>query len=160
MSLNEILSKFQNISELCLIYLHMEQRVRCFLFLSPLLKGARFDVKNSVALETDVEVSKLENEFRHVEEVLSISLQPQKYRFVFEGLGHQLGTLLMEGAILMTRISQAGVKKICRNIFTLQQALTNITMNREPALDQASYGHKYVKTYFDNQRCLAYNRFF
>ena len=43
----------------------------------------------------------------------------------------------MEGAALMSRINQAGVKKICRNIFTLQQALTNITMNREPALDQA-----------------------
>jgi exocyst complex component 4 len=142
MSLNEILSKFQNLSELCLIYLHMEQRVRCFLFLSSLLKGPRFDVKNSVALETDAEVSDLEKEFRHVEEVLSVSLQPQKYRFVFEGLGHQLGSLLMEGAVLMTRISQAGVKKICRNIFTLQQALTNITMNREPALDQASYGIK------------------
>jgi len=37
----------------------------------------------------------------------------------------------------MTKISESGVKKICRNIFTIQQALTNITMNREPALDQA-----------------------
>lgn len=44
----------------------------------------------------------------------------------------------MEGAALMSRINQSGVKKICRNIFTLQQALTNITMNREPALDQVS----------------------
>ena len=62
-------------SEQCLLYLHMEQRVRCFLFLTPILTGNRFDVKNSVALETDVEVSKLETEFRHVEEVLSVSLQ-------------------------------------------------------------------------------------
>ena len=104
-----------------------------------------------MALETDPEVAKLEIEFRHIEEVLSSSLQSQKYRFVFEGLGHQLGklirfyffltskigSLLMEGCRHMTRISPAGVKKVCRNIFTLQQALTNITMNREPALDQA-----------------------
>ena len=90
-----------------------------------------------MALETDPEVAKLETEFRHIEEVLSSSLQSQKYRFVFEGLGHQLGSLLMEGCRHMTRISPAGVKKVCRNIFTLQQALTNITMNREPALDQA-----------------------
>jgi exocyst complex component 4 len=136
-NLNNILSRFQNISEQSLLYLHMEQRVRCFIFLGNMFKGARFDVKNSVALETDKEVTKLENEFRIIEEVLSSNLQSQKYRFVFEGLGHQLGSLLMEGSKLMTRISPAGVKKVCRNIFTLQQALTNITMNREPALDQA-----------------------
>ena len=62
-------------SEQCLMNLHMEQRVRCFLFLTPILTGNRFDVKNSEALETDVEVSKLETELRHVEEVLSNSLQ-------------------------------------------------------------------------------------
>ena len=47
---------------------------------------------------------------------------------------------------LMTRISPAGVKKICRNIFTLQQALTNITMNREPALDQARLIVIYIRS--------------
>ena len=120
-NLNNILQKFQSSAEQCLIYLHMEQRTRCFLYLGNMFKGARFDVKNSVALETDAEVIKLETEFRHIEEVLSTNLQPKKYRFVFEGLGHQLGSLLMEGCRLMTRISPAGVKKICRNIFTLQQ---------------------------------------
>lgn len=86
-NLNNILQKFQSSAEQCLIYLHMEQRTRCFLYLGNMFKGARFDVKNSVALETDAEVIKLETEFRHIEEVLSTNLQPKKYRFVFEGLG-------------------------------------------------------------------------
>ena len=89
-NLNNILQKFQSSAEQCLIYLHMEQRTRCFLYLGNMFKGARFDVKNSVALETDAEVIKLETEFRHIEEVLSTNLQPKKYRFVFEGLGRFL----------------------------------------------------------------------
>jgi len=137
MQLNQILGRFQSLSENCLMYLHLEQRVRCFLFLAPLFKGAKFNVGNSDALETDVEVERLETELKQIEDVLQGSLQPQKYRFVFEGLGQQLRTLLMAGARKMTKISESGVKKICRNIFTIQQALTNITMNREPALDQA-----------------------
>lgn len=45
MNLNNILSKFQSVSEQCLLYLHMEQRVRCFLYLGQIFRGARFDVK-------------------------------------------------------------------------------------------------------------------
>ena len=39
MNLNNILSRFQSISEQSLLYLHMEQRVRCFIFLSNMFKG-------------------------------------------------------------------------------------------------------------------------
>eukprot|EP00061_Rhincodon_typus_P018239 g47338.t1 len=35
------------------------------------------------------------------------------------------------------RISESGIKKMCRNIFVLQQNLTNITMSREADLDFA-----------------------
>lgn len=35
------------------------------------------------------------------------------------------------------RMNENGVKKMCRNIFVLQQTLTNITLAREPALDHA-----------------------
>ena len=62
MQLNQILGRFQSLSENCLMYLHLEQRVRCFLFLAPLFKGAKFNVGNSDALETDVEVERLETE--------------------------------------------------------------------------------------------------
>lgn len=35
------------------------------------------------------------------------------------------------------RMNENGVKKMCRNIFSLQQTLTSITLAREPALDHA-----------------------
>ena len=70
MQLNQILGRFQSLSENCLMYLHLEQRVRCFLFLAPLFKGAKFNVGNSDALETDVEVERLETELKQIEDVL------------------------------------------------------------------------------------------
>ena len=45
------------------------------------------------------------------------------------------------------RMNENGVKKMCRNIFSLQQTLTNITLAREPALD-------YARQYFE-LLCLA-----
>ena len=82
-NLNNILQKFQSSAEQCLIYLHMEQRTRCFLYLGNMFKGARFDVKNSVALETDAEVIKLETEFRHIEEVLSTNQRIRVKLFLY-----------------------------------------------------------------------------
>lgn len=39
----------------------------------------------------------------------------------------------------MQVIDEAGIQRICRNIFALQQTLTNITMTREVALDHARH---------------------
>lgn len=39
----------------------------------------------------------------------------------------------------MKIIDETGIQRICRNIFALQQTLTNITMTREVALDHARH---------------------
>lgn len=39
----------------------------------------------------------------------------------------------------MQIIDEVGIQRICRNIFALQQTLTNITMTREVALDHARH---------------------
>lgn len=53
------------------------------------------------------------------------------------GLGHLISCILINGAQYFRRISESGIKKMCRNIFVLQQNLTNITMSREADLDFA-----------------------
>lgn len=53
------------------------------------------------------------------------------------GLGHLISCILINGAQYFKRISESGIKKMCRNIFVLQQNLTNITMSREADLDFA-----------------------
>ncbi|XP_005039078.1 PREDICTED: exocyst complex component 4 [Ficedula albicollis] len=54
-----------------------------------------------------------------------------------KGLGHLISCILINGAHYFKRISESGIKKMCRNIFILQQNLTNITMSREADLDFA-----------------------
>ena len=53
------------------------------------------------------------------------------------GLGHLISCILINGAQYFRRINESGIKKMCRNIFVLQQNLTNITMSREADLDVA-----------------------
>lgn len=57
----------------------------------------------------------------------------------FTGLGHLISCILINGAHYFKRISESGIKKMCRNIFILQQNLTNITMSREADLDFARW---------------------
>lgn len=59
--------------------------------------------------------------------------------FPFPGLGHLISCILINGAQYFKRISESGIKKMCRNIFVLQQNLTNITMSREADLDFARF---------------------
>lgn len=50
-----------------------------------------------------------------------------------------MSKILMSVAQYIDRIDEGGIQKMCRNIFTLQQTLTNITMTREIALDHARH---------------------
>lgn len=50
-----------------------------------------------------------------------------------------MSKILMSVAQYIDRIDEGGIQKMCRNIFTLQQSLTNITMTREVALDHARH---------------------
>lgn len=59
--------------------------------------------------------------------------------FPLAGLGHLISCILINGAHYFKRISESGIKKMCRNIFILQQNLTNITMSREADLDFARW---------------------
>ena len=58
-------------------------------------------------------------------------------QYIFEGLGPLIANILMSSVVHIRRINENGIKKMCRNIFSVQQQLTNITMTRELALDQA-----------------------
>lgn len=58
-------------------------------------------------------------------------------QYIFEGLGHLIANILMTSVVYIRRINDNGIKKMCGNIFSIQQQLTNITMTRELALDQA-----------------------
>uniref|UniRef100_A0A8C3NXB6 Exocyst complex component Sec8 n=1 Tax=Cyanoderma ruficeps TaxID=181631 RepID=A0A8C3NXB6_9PASS len=137
-SLSELAKSFQEMADRCLLVLHLEVRVHCFHYLIPLAKQGNYAiVANVESMDYDPLVVRLNKDISAIEEAMSASLQQHKFQYIFEGLGHLISCILINGAHYFKRISESGIKKMCRNIFILQQNLTNITMSREADLDFA-----------------------
>ncbi|XP_004608309.1 exocyst complex component 4 isoform X1 [Sorex araneus] len=137
-TLSELARSFQEMADRCLLVLHLEVRVHCFHYLIPLAKEGNYAiVANVESMDYDPLVVKLNKDISAIEEAMSASLQQHKFQYIFEGLGHLISCILINGAQYFRRISESGIKKMCRNIFVLQQNLTNITMSREADLDFA-----------------------
>ncbi|KAI7791648.1 exocyst complex component 4 [Triplophysa rosa] len=137
-TLTDLSRSFQDIADRCLLVLHLEVRVHCFHYLIPLAKQGNYAiVANAASMDYDPLVVKLNKDISAIEEVMGAGLQQHKFQYIFEGLGHLISCILINGAQYFKRISESGIKKMCRNIFVLQQNLTNITMSREADLDFA-----------------------
>ncbi|KAM6201925.1 exocyst complex component 4 [Rhynchocyon petersi] len=137
-TLSELAKAFQDMADRCLLVLHLEVRVHCFHYLIPLAKEGNYAiVANVESMDYDPLVVRLNKDISAIEEAMSASLQQHKFQYIFEGLGHLISCILINGAQYFRRISESGIKKMCRNIFVLQQNLTNITMSREADLDFA-----------------------
>lgn len=134
-SLNELSNQFEELAETCLLVLHLEVRVHCFYYLLRVTKG-NF-APNSDTQEPDSDVVQLNKDLSSIDESLSLSIQSWKLKYIFEGVSHLVSTILINSVTSIDRINHNGVKKMCRNIFAIQQTLTNITMSREIALDYA-----------------------
>lgn len=131
--LTSIAQEFDELANTCLLLLHLEVRVQCFYYL---LAQTHYNKENH---EPDPKVLELSRVLANVEEVMANSLHPRKCKYIFEGLGHLIAKILISSAQYMNVIDEAGIQRMCRNIFTLQQTLTNITMSREVALDHARH---------------------
>ncbi|KAJ0057621.1 hypothetical protein NL108_010256 [Boleophthalmus pectinirostris] len=137
-TLRDLTRSFQDIADRCLLVLHLEVRVHCFHYLIPLAKEGNYAiVANVESMDYDPLVVKLNKDISAIEEAMGAALQQHKFQYIFEGLGHLISCILINGAQYFKRISESGIKKMCRNIFVLQQNLTNITMSREADLDFA-----------------------
>ncbi|XP_029017580.1 exocyst complex component 4 isoform X1 [Betta splendens] len=137
-TLSDLSRAFQDIADRCLLVLHLEVRVHCFFYLIPLTKQGNYAiVANVESMDYDQLVVRLNKDISAIEEAMGAALQQHKFQYIFEGLGHLISCILINGAQYFKRISESGIKKMCRNIFVLQQNLTNITMSREADLDFA-----------------------
>ncbi|KAL4232343.1 Exocyst complex component 4 [Mactra antiquata] len=135
-SLNGLVKDFQDLAEICLLLLHLEVRVHCFYYLMPVAKQSNYAGPID-DLDPDSNVLKLNKDLTSMEEVLSQSLQPKKFKYIFESLGYLVASILMNSMQFIKKINENGIKKMCRNLFAIQQNLTNITMLRESDLDHA-----------------------
>ncbi|CAG9865173.1 unnamed protein product [Phyllotreta striolata] len=131
--LTSIAQEFDELANTCLLLLHLEVRVQCFYYL---LAQTHY---NKETHEPDPKVLELSRVLANVDEAMANSLHPRKCKYIFEGLGHLIAKILISSAQYMNVIDEGGIQRMCRNIFTLQQTLTNITMTRELALDHARH---------------------
>lgn len=146
-SLNTLEKDFQDLAEICLLLLHLEVRVHCFYYLELVARKSNYAGPID-DLDPDSNVLKLNKDLTAMEEVLSQSLQPNKFKYIFEGLGFLVASILMNSIQFLTKINENGIKKMCRNLFAIQQNLTNISMSRETDLDMA---RQYYELLYLNQ---------
>nr|CAD7403523.1 unnamed protein product [Timema cristinae] len=121
-SLLQLGQEFEELANTCLLVLHLE------------VNRAGVDSQ-----EPDPKVLELSRVLISIDEAMNSSLQLRKSKYVFEGLGHLIAKILITSAQYLDKIDEPGIQKMCRNIFALQQTLTNITMAREIALDHARH---------------------
>nr|CAD7203089.1 unnamed protein product [Timema douglasi] len=139
-SLLQLGQEFEELANTCLLVLHLEVRVQCFHYLLPRPNTYnRFAGAGVDSQEPDPKVLELSRVLISIDEAMNSSLQLRKSKYVFEGLGHLIAKILISSAQYLDKIDEPGIQKMCRNIFALQQTLTNITMAREIALDHARH---------------------
>ncbi|XP_068708589.1 exocyst complex component 4-like isoform X2 [Montipora capricornis] len=135
-SLTSLSEDFQNISESCLLVLHLEIRFHCFYYLMRAVQESSY-ICNSNAMDPDPNVNNLNKSLSSFEEIATACMGHYKFRYLFEGVGFLVSSILVSNVSEIKRINPNGIKKMCRNIFAIQQNLTNITMSREGDLDRA-----------------------
>ena len=146
-TLKRLGKEFIELSECILLILHLECRVHCFYYLLRLFYPGSF-VSNVDNQEVDQEVLEFNKDLALIDEQLNIYLQNYKLRYIFEGLSHLVSTILINNVVNLKKITDNGVKRMCKNIFSIQQQLTSITLNREVALD---YCRQYYELFLNNK---------
>uniref|UniRef100_A0A0A9WJT2 Exocyst complex component Sec8 n=2 Tax=Lygus hesperus TaxID=30085 RepID=A0A0A9WJT2_LYGHE len=134
-TLNDLSVEFEELANTCLLMLHLEVRVQCFHYLLP--KNNNYGKTKMSSQDPDPRVLELSRVLISIDEALNSSLQTRKIKYIFEGLGYLISKILMSTIKQMNKVDDVLIHKMCRNIFTLQQTLTNITMARDLSLDHA-----------------------
>ena len=145
-TLTSLAKEFEELADTCLLVLHLEIRVHCFYHLYPIWRGpaagAQFN-GGPDSTDPNPEVLNLTDDLVKAEEALSNVLMERKSRYIFEGVSHLIGVILVGCAGHLKKINSNGVKKMCRNIIAVQHTLTSsITGSRETSLD-------FTKQYFE-----------
>ncbi|CAF1246513.1 unnamed protein product [Rotaria sp. Silwood1] len=124
-----------------LLVLFLEIRLHCFYYLSLFFHDT---LNYAYALNTDPDenIMTLNRDLSHLQETLNSSLNEKKFSFLFQGLGFVLATILIRSSPRFSRISELGVTKMCRNIFAIEQTLTQIRTAGDAELMRA---HQYYE---------------
>eukprot|EP01122_Echinamoeba_exundans_P013216 TRINITY_DN5727_c1_g1_i1.p1 TRINITY_DN5727_c1_g1~~TRINITY_DN5727_c1_g1_i1.p1 ORF type:complete len:1196 (+),score=222.83 TRINITY_DN5727_c1_g1_i1:69-3656(+) len=127
----DLLARIKELSEKCLIALRVEYRVRCFYYLDGLRKSSwSFDAN---ANKPDQCVLEFNSDLAESHEVFYVYLPTAKIRYVYGTLPRLISSVLISALTRLENFNRSGVMKMIRDVFSLQQTLTNvITFDPEP----------------------------
>lgn len=128
--------EFQALAETTIIMLHLEVRCHCFYFLLPAIQKANYTFGPD-GVETDEAVQRLASDLKNIDLVMVAVLSQDKYRYLFEGVGHLVAAIFIGSTNHIKVINTNGIKRMCANILVLQSCLSKITLIRERELDKA-----------------------
>ncbi|XP_011498011.1 PREDICTED: exocyst complex component 4 [Ceratosolen solmsi marchali] len=152
--LEQVADEYDELANTCILVLHLEVRVQCFYYLHPRAKTSLLCTGAKDPDEADSRVEELSRVLQHMDEAFQSTLHQKKTKYIFEGLGHLIAKILITSGQYIERIDKSGIQRMCRNVFTLQQTLTNITMTRELALDHA---RQYFELFYETPEEILNN---
>ncbi|KAI6651667.1 Exocyst complex component 4 [Oopsacas minuta] len=143
--LHEVNSTISKLSDHILITLHLEVRMHCLHYLPPAVMRAGNTNEEEAAIE-DVGIKEFNRDLCSLEEQLALQLSDMKLRFLFDGIGHLMATVLINTGKKLQRVDGFCITRMSVIVFLLQQNLTNITMSREAELDHARQFYELMRS--------------
>ena len=143
--LYEVNSSISKLSDHILLTLHLEVRMHCMHYLPPAVMRAGSANEEDAAIE-DVGIKEFNRDLCSLEEQLALQLSDMKLRFLFEGIGHLMATVLINSGKRLQRVGSFCITRLSVIVFLLQQNLTNITMSREAELDHARQFYELMRS--------------
>ncbi|PRP74064.1 exocyst complex component 4 isoform a [Planoprotostelium fungivorum] len=128
--LDKVTKKLAEISILCLYAMRTELRVHCYYYLNEAVRSS-YHLETEV-LEPDPAIIDLNRDLSTIEEALSPYLPKIKLKYLFYSLPPLISNVLIKSLLRKIKsVNKNGVLKMCRNVFALQQNLTNIVQFKE-----------------------------
>ena len=143
--LHEVNACLSKLSDHILLTLHLEVRMHCMHYLPPAVMRAGNANEEDAAFE-DIGIKEFNRDLCSLEEQLALQLSDMKLRFLFEGIGHLMATVLINTGRRLQRVDTSCITRISVIVFLLQQNLTNITMSREAELDHARQFYELMRS--------------
>ncbi|VDO12684.1 unnamed protein product [Rodentolepis nana] len=116
-----------------LLSIYLDVRVQAYNLLANLPRTANFWCPVD-EVDVDPEITKCLVYWDQLQESIVHAYCPHEIRFIFDGLGDFISQIFLRLIPQITRMNVNGNRKMCRNIYKLQQTLALLTENHESDL--------------------------
>lgn len=123
--LQKMIKEYEDFSDVCLLALHLEVRAHCF---HHLMQFEDVDI--------DICAANLAEDLNGIDDALYPALTQKELKYIFEGLGELVASILIHNVSNMGRASESFGKRVHRAVSVVHCCLANITMTREVSLER------------------------